>query len=109
MSALPLQNDFISTSADLQEQVHCVKKLHHMLEVVASCNAFLNLGQDYLFPLTQCVLRPTQTMAGILQARGFALYYSDCYISPYHLYQTMRFIIIKAALELRLFGFRPSA
>ncbi|XP_072258709.1 protein zwilch homolog [Pyxicephalus adspersus] len=44
---------FISTSVDLQEQVHRVRKLHHMLEVVAHCNAFLSLEHENLFPLTQ--------------------------------------------------------
>ncbi|XP_053574500.1 protein zwilch homolog [Bombina bombina] len=44
---------FITNDVDLQEQVHRVKKLHHMLEVVVSCTAFLSLGHDNLFPLTQ--------------------------------------------------------
>ncbi|KAM4676857.1 protein zwilch homolog isoform 1-T2 [Discoglossus pictus] len=48
---------FITTEVDLQEQVHRVKKLHHMLEVVVSCNAFLSLGHDNLFPLTQSCLK----------------------------------------------------
>ncbi|KAM4749051.1 protein zwilch homolog [Rhinophrynus dorsalis] len=48
---------FISTSVDLQEQVHRVKKLHHMLEVVVICNAFLSLGHENLFPLTQSCLK----------------------------------------------------
>ncbi|XP_040270234.1 protein zwilch homolog [Bufo bufo] len=48
---------FISTSVDLQEQVHRVKKLHHMLEVVANCNAFLSLEHENLFPLIQSCLK----------------------------------------------------
>ncbi|KAM3927224.1 protein zwilch homolog [Leptodactylus fuscus] len=48
---------FISTSVDLQEQVHRVRKLHHMLEVVVNCNAFLNLEHENLFPLTQSCLK----------------------------------------------------
>lgn len=48
---------FVSTSVDLQEQVHRVKKLHHMLEVVAHCNAFLSLEHENLFPLTQICLK----------------------------------------------------
>ncbi|XP_075063695.1 protein zwilch homolog isoform X1 [Mixophyes fleayi] len=48
---------FISTSVDLQEQVHRVKKLHHMLEVVVNCNAFLSLEHENLFPLTQTCLK----------------------------------------------------
>ncbi|KAM8972327.1 protein zwilch homolog [Pelodytes ibericus] len=48
---------FISPSVDLEEQVHRVKKLHHMLEVVVICNAFLSLGHENLFPLTQSCLK----------------------------------------------------
>ncbi|KAG8440785.1 hypothetical protein GDO86_006499 [Hymenochirus boettgeri] len=48
---------FVSTSVDLQEQVHRLKKLHHMLEVVVICNAFLSLGHENLFPLTQSCLK----------------------------------------------------
>nr|XP_033776128.1 protein zwilch homolog isoform X2 [Geotrypetes seraphini] len=48
---------FISSSVDLQEQVHRVQKLHHILEIVASCNAFLNLKHENLYPLTQHCLK----------------------------------------------------
>ncbi|NP_001084959.1 protein zwilch homolog [Xenopus laevis] len=48
---------FISSSVDIQEQVQRVKKLHHMLEVVVVCNAFLSLGHENLFPLTQSCLK----------------------------------------------------
>ncbi|XP_075714438.1 protein zwilch homolog [Rhinoderma darwinii] len=48
---------FISSSVDLQEQVHRVKKLHHMLELVVNCNAFLNLEHENLFPLAQSCLK----------------------------------------------------
>ncbi|XP_029430500.1 protein zwilch homolog isoform X2 [Rhinatrema bivittatum] len=48
---------FISTSVDLQEQVRRVQKLHHMLEIVACCNAFLNLEHENLYPLTQSCLK----------------------------------------------------
>ncbi|KAM9312753.1 protein zwilch homolog [Gastrophryne carolinensis] len=48
---------FISTSVDLQEQVHRVKKLHHMMEIVSHCNAFLSLEHENLFPLTQICLK----------------------------------------------------
>ncbi|XP_063781638.1 protein zwilch homolog isoform X2 [Pseudophryne corroboree] len=48
---------FVSTSVDLQEQVHRIKKLHHMLEVVVNCNAFLSLEHENLFPLTQICLK----------------------------------------------------
>ncbi|XP_069481111.1 protein zwilch homolog isoform X3 [Ambystoma mexicanum] len=48
---------FISTSVDLQEQVHRVRKLHHMLEIVVCCSIFLSMGHDNLFPLTQSCLK----------------------------------------------------
>ncbi|XP_053320283.1 protein zwilch homolog [Spea bombifrons] len=48
---------FITSEVDLQEQVHRVKKLHHMLELVVICNAFLSLGHENLFPLTQSCLK----------------------------------------------------
>ncbi|KAM4040059.1 protein zwilch homolog isoform 2-T2 [Anomaloglossus baeobatrachus] len=48
---------FINASVDLQEQVHRVRKLHHMLEVVVSCYAFLSLEHENLFPLTQSCLK----------------------------------------------------
>ncbi|XP_066492245.1 protein zwilch homolog [Tiliqua scincoides] len=47
---------FISPSVDLQEQVHCVQKLHHMLEIVANCVELLNLDHENLIFLTRsCV------------------------------------------------------
>ncbi|XP_068105260.1 protein zwilch homolog [Hyperolius riggenbachi] len=48
---------FISSGVDVQEQVHRVRKLHHMMEVVAHCNAFLSLEHENLFPLTQICLK----------------------------------------------------
>ncbi|XP_078539166.1 protein zwilch homolog isoform X2 [Lissotriton helveticus] len=48
---------FISTSVDLQEQVHRVRKLHHMLEIVVVCSVFLSLGHENLFPLTQSCIK----------------------------------------------------
>ncbi|XP_030045652.1 protein zwilch homolog [Microcaecilia unicolor] len=48
---------FISSSVDLQEQVHRVQKLHHILEIVAYCDAFLNLKHENLYPLTQFCLK----------------------------------------------------
>ncbi|KAM4654935.1 protein zwilch homolog isoform 1-T3 [Amazona ochrocephala] len=44
---------FISTSVDLQEQVHCVQKLHHMLEIMVSCPVLLQFKHESLFPWTQ--------------------------------------------------------
>ncbi|KAM4658400.1 protein zwilch homolog isoform 2-T2 [Amazona ochrocephala] len=44
---------FISTSVDLQEQVHCVQKLHHVLEIMVSCTVLLQFKHESLFPWTQ--------------------------------------------------------
>ncbi|XP_010183404.1 PREDICTED: protein zwilch homolog [Mesitornis unicolor] len=48
---------FISTSVDLQEQVHRVQKLHHMLEVMVSCAISLHFKHENLFPLTQICMK----------------------------------------------------
>lgn len=50
---LLFQDYFISTSVDLQEQVHRVQKLHHMLEIMVSCTVLLQFKHENLFPLTQ--------------------------------------------------------
>lgn len=52
-SSLLFQDYFISTSVDLQEQVHRVQKLHHMLEIIVSCTGLLQFRHENLFPLTQ--------------------------------------------------------
>ncbi|XP_061450857.1 protein zwilch homolog isoform X2 [Rhineura floridana] len=44
---------FISASVDLQEQVHRVQKLHHMLEIVDNCVELLKLEHENLIFLTQ--------------------------------------------------------
>ncbi|XP_003227297.2 protein zwilch homolog isoform X2 [Anolis carolinensis] len=44
---------FMSASVDLQEQVHRVQKLHHMLEIVQNCVELLKLEQEHLIFLTQ--------------------------------------------------------
>ncbi|XP_042330895.1 protein zwilch homolog isoform X2 [Sceloporus undulatus] len=44
---------FLSTSVELQEQVHHVQKLHHMLEIVHNCVELLKLEQENLIFLTQ--------------------------------------------------------
>lgn len=47
---------FLSPSVDLQEQVHRVQKLHHMLEIVVNCVELLNLDHENLIFLTRsCV------------------------------------------------------
>ncbi|XP_038622891.1 protein zwilch homolog [Tachyglossus aculeatus] len=48
---------FITSAVDIQEQVHRVQKLHHMLEVVISCTVLLKLKHEILFPLTQSCLK----------------------------------------------------
>ncbi|MBN3306676.1 ZWILC protein, partial [Amia calva] len=48
---------YLSTEVDLQEQVQRVKKLHHLLEIVVNCSAFLSLTHEHLFPLTQSCLQ----------------------------------------------------
>ncbi|XP_054128820.1 protein zwilch homolog [Melozone crissalis] len=48
---------FISTSAELQEQVHRVQKLHHMLEIMVSCTGLLQFRHENLFPLTQICMK----------------------------------------------------
>ncbi|NXN22068.1 ZWILC protein, partial [Nycticryphes semicollaris] len=56
-SSLLLQDYFISTSPDLQEQVHRVQKLHHMLEIIVSCTVLLQFKHENLFPLTQICMK----------------------------------------------------
>ncbi|NXN75282.1 ZWILC protein, partial [Himantopus himantopus] len=56
-SCLLFQDYFISTSVDLQEQVHRVQKLHHMLEIMASCTVLLQFKHENLFPLTQICMK----------------------------------------------------
>ncbi|NXJ64654.1 ZWILC protein, partial [Rostratula benghalensis] len=56
-SSLLLQDYFISTSVDLQEQVHRVQKLHHMLEIIVSCTVLLQFKHENLFPLTQICMK----------------------------------------------------
>uniref|UniRef100_A0A8C3PKD5 Protein zwilch n=1 Tax=Calidris pygmaea TaxID=425635 RepID=A0A8C3PKD5_9CHAR len=56
-SSLLFQDYFISTSVDLQEQVHRVQKLHHMLEIIVSCTVLLQFNHENLFPLTQICIK----------------------------------------------------
>lgn len=44
---------YLSTEADLQEQVIRLRKLHHLLEIIVTCSTFLGLPYDRLFLLTQ--------------------------------------------------------
>ncbi|NXM76075.1 ZWILC protein, partial [Serilophus lunatus] len=56
-SSLLFQDYFISTSVDLQEQVHRVQKLHHMLEIMVNCRDLLHFRHENLFPLTQICMK----------------------------------------------------
>ncbi|NWH86380.1 ZWILC protein, partial [Aegithalos caudatus] len=56
-SSLLFQDYFISTSVDLQEQVHRVQKLHHVLEIMVSCTGLLQFRHENLFPLTQICMQ----------------------------------------------------
>ncbi|NXP40356.1 ZWILC protein, partial [Leiothrix lutea] len=55
--SLLFQDYFISTSVDLQEQVHHVQKLHHVLEIMVSCTGLLQFRHENLFPLTQICMK----------------------------------------------------
>ncbi|NWX55314.1 ZWILC protein, partial [Promerops cafer] len=55
--SLLFQDYFISTSVDLQEQVHRVQKLHHVLEIMVSCTGLLQFRHENLFPLTQICMK----------------------------------------------------
>ncbi|XP_041031081.1 protein zwilch homolog isoform X1 [Carcharodon carcharias] len=48
---------FVNYTVNLEEQVLRLQKLHHMLELVVSCSAFLNLSHENLFTLTQSCSR----------------------------------------------------
>ncbi|XP_009885638.1 PREDICTED: protein zwilch homolog [Charadrius vociferus] len=57
LATLTYLDYFISTSVDLQEQVHRVQKLHHMLEIMVSCTVLLHFKHENLFPLTQICMK----------------------------------------------------
>uniref|UniRef100_A0A8C6ZDK8 Protein zwilch n=1 Tax=Nothoprocta perdicaria TaxID=30464 RepID=A0A8C6ZDK8_NOTPE len=57
LATLTYLDYFISTSLDLQEQVHRVQKLHHMLEIMVSCTVLLQFKHENLFPLTQTCIK----------------------------------------------------
>ncbi|XP_023568408.1 protein zwilch homolog [Octodon degus] len=48
---------FTSPSVEIQEQVHRVQKLHHILEVVVSCMLFVKPQHEFLFSLTQSCIK----------------------------------------------------
>ncbi|XP_008947254.1 PREDICTED: protein zwilch homolog [Merops nubicus] len=57
LATLTYLDYFISTSVDLQEQVHRVQKLHHMLEIMVNCTVLLQFKHENLFPLTQICMK----------------------------------------------------
>uniref|UniRef100_A0A8D0GQQ5 Protein zwilch n=1 Tax=Sphenodon punctatus TaxID=8508 RepID=A0A8D0GQQ5_SPHPU len=57
LATLTYLDYFIDTSVDLQEQVHRIQKLHHMLEIVVSCRLLLKFKHENLFPLTQSCIK----------------------------------------------------
>uniref|UniRef100_A0A673TEE6 Protein zwilch n=1 Tax=Suricata suricatta TaxID=37032 RepID=A0A673TEE6_SURSU len=48
---------FITPSVDIQEQVHRVQKLHHILEILVSCMLFIKPQHELLFALTQSCIK----------------------------------------------------
>ncbi|XP_067874338.1 protein zwilch homolog isoform X5 [Heterodontus francisci] len=48
---------FVNYTVNLEEQILRLHKLHHMLELVVSCSAFLNLSHENIFTLTQSCSR----------------------------------------------------
>ncbi|XP_009565894.2 protein zwilch homolog isoform X1 [Cuculus canorus] len=57
LATLTYLDYFISTSVDLEEQVHRVQKLHHVLEIMVSCTVLLQFKHENLFPLTQICMK----------------------------------------------------
>ncbi|XP_065703688.1 protein zwilch homolog isoform X1 [Patagioenas fasciata] len=57
LAALTDMEYFISTSVDLQEQVHRVQKLHHMLEIMVSSTVFLCLKHENIYLLTKICMK----------------------------------------------------
>ncbi|XP_010009881.1 PREDICTED: protein zwilch homolog [Nestor notabilis] len=57
LATLTYLDYFTSTLVDLQEQIHRVQKLHHMLEIMVSCTVLLQFKHENLFPLTQICMK----------------------------------------------------
>ncbi|NWR83661.1 ZWILC protein, partial [Furnarius figulus] len=57
LATLTYLDYFVSTTVDLQEQVHRVQKLHHMLEIMVNCRVLLQFRHEHLFPLTQICMK----------------------------------------------------
>uniref|UniRef100_A0A8C6L8S3 Protein zwilch n=1 Tax=Nothobranchius furzeri TaxID=105023 RepID=A0A8C6L8S3_NOTFU len=85
LTTLNRLNHYLSTEADLQEQVIRLRKLHHLLEIVVSCRTFLTLPYDRLFLLTQSCLDHYKTSA-YDEEHEFKLQIKPALIS--HLYQS---------------------
>ncbi|CAL8356337.1 unnamed protein product [Lota lota] len=75
---------YLSTEVDLQEQVIRLRKLHHLLEIMATCSTFLGLPFDRLFRLTQSCLQYYRT-SPYTEDHEFQLQITPALIS--HLYQ----------------------
>uniref|UniRef100_A0A3Q3VNU2 Protein zwilch n=1 Tax=Mola mola TaxID=94237 RepID=A0A3Q3VNU2_MOLML len=56
-----LIGNLLFTEVDLQEQVIRLRKLHHLLEIILTCSAFLGFPYDRLFLLTQSCLQHYKT------------------------------------------------
>ncbi|XP_059809048.1 protein zwilch homolog [Hypanus sabinus] len=62
---------FINSTVNFEDQILRLQKLHHMLELVVSCNAFLTLSHENLFALTQSCSK----------------YYKDNPLDEHHVFQ----------------------
>lgn len=52
---------YLSSDVEIQEQVVRLRKLHHLLEIMATCSTFLGLPYQSLFRLTQSCLQHYKT------------------------------------------------
>ncbi|XP_072134074.1 protein zwilch homolog [Mobula birostris] len=62
---------FINSTVNFEDQILRLQKLHHMLELVVSCSAFLTLSHENLFALTQSCSK----------------YYKDNPLDEHHVFQ----------------------
>ncbi|XP_062922303.1 protein zwilch homolog isoform X2 [Mobula hypostoma] len=62
---------FINSTVNFEDQILRLQKLHHMLELVVSCSAFLTLSHENLFALTQSCSK----------------YYKDNALDEHHVFQ----------------------
>ncbi|XP_069766821.1 protein zwilch homolog [Narcine bancroftii] len=64
---------FVNSTVSLEDQLLRLRKLHHMLELLLCCSAFLNLSHEKLFALTQSCSR----------------YYKDNPLDEQHVFQLL--------------------